>query len=488
MAMDDGQERAPGAPSAAVGSAPEGSPDPLRDAAILALRRPTPPRGSALLLLVVTLALFVLSIRGQMSWREVLAIVAVLFAHELGHWAGMRLFGYRDVRMFFIPFFGAAVSGRSDGVSAWKRGLVLLLGPLPGIVAALALGLSGAVSQPWIRYLAVALVSINGLNLLPLQPLDGGQLWQLALFSRRAGLEIVAGVVSGVGMGWLAFKLESWLMAGVGLAVAVSAIRRRPFLDAVASLRERLPTLPPNLADATGEQMNVLYAEARRFESVSPLLARTRWAARRRVPGLAGAMRAFHDHIVTPRPSLRESVGLVALGGLGFGLAMFTGSTIHRVDATWTPGVPEPLTQKLTSKDGAVILHYPATFGRAPKVPLGIRRKASGGEEILSWTTHATAQEPAAALRDLLRAKGNPVHQEATICHGEPGVEALWRTRRADGLPYEERACAFIHAGHAHVVLTIVPAAIAEVEAPVLREIVERVEVGRATAPACRHR
>ena len=84
--------------------------------------------GNAGVLLVLTLAAFILSeLRSDGSLRKLGVLLGVLLFHELGHYAGMRLFGYRDVRMFFIPFFGAAVSGRREGVAAWKEAIVLLL-------------------------------------------------------------------------------------------------------------------------------------------------------------------------------------------------------------------------------------------------------------------------------------------------------------------------------------------------------------------------
>lgn len=64
---------------------------------------------------------------GGRSLKDLALLIPVLFFHELGHWAGMRLFGFRDVKMFFIPFFGAAVSGRGQGVASWKEALGVLL-------------------------------------------------------------------------------------------------------------------------------------------------------------------------------------------------------------------------------------------------------------------------------------------------------------------------------------------------------------------------
>src|SRR5205814_799130 len=109
--------------------------------------------------------------------------------HEAGHFLGMRLFGYRNVRMFFIPFFGAAVSGKKHAAPAWQQGLVLLLGPLPGLLAGVVLVFVLHVHlRSWIGDFALCLIIVNGLNLVPLVPLDGGRLIDLLLFSRRAVL------------------------------------------------------------------------------------------------------------------------------------------------------------------------------------------------------------------------------------------------------------------------------------------------------------
>jgi Zn-dependent protease len=68
------------------------------------------------------------------SWKFTLWLVPVLFLHEAGHWVAMRLFKYRNLRMFFIPMFGAAVMGRHWNVPGWKKALVSLAGPLSGII------------------------------------------------------------------------------------------------------------------------------------------------------------------------------------------------------------------------------------------------------------------------------------------------------------------------------------------------------------------
>src|SRR5262245_43120083 len=102
----------------------------------------------------------------------------------------MRVFGYRNLRMFFIPLFGAAVSGQNFNVAGWKKALVSLEGPAPGLVMGLALSFVALFSDyPWLEKFAVLTVILNAFNLLPFVPLDGGWFLNASLFCRRAWLE-----------------------------------------------------------------------------------------------------------------------------------------------------------------------------------------------------------------------------------------------------------------------------------------------------------
>src|ERR1700759_4641270 len=93
-------------------------------------------RALGALLLIISLGAFLLvQQRESGTLVNLAALTGVLFFHEAGHFVGMRVFGWRDLKMFFIPFLGAAVSGRRNGAESWKEGLVLLLGPLPGLFA-----------------------------------------------------------------------------------------------------------------------------------------------------------------------------------------------------------------------------------------------------------------------------------------------------------------------------------------------------------------
>lgn len=143
--------------------------------------------GAFFLIAIVSLVLFVTA--RDKAWGDATTfaiIVAVLLFHELGHYVAMKIFGYRDLKMFFIPTFGAAVSGKPMTATGWKRAIVSLAGPLPGIALGIALGIAAAINgNPTLKLAAFMLVGLNAFNLLPFPPLDGGHIVQITLASRH---------------------------------------------------------------------------------------------------------------------------------------------------------------------------------------------------------------------------------------------------------------------------------------------------------------
>lgn len=172
---------------------------------------------SALWLLVISVAVFIGSGGKEWSWKVTGILVPILFFHEAGHWLAMRVFGYRNLRMFFIPLFGAAVTGKHWNVAGWKKALVSLAGPLPGI--ALGAGLTAVAlitGNANIRFAALMLIILNAINLVPILPLDGGQFMQATLFCRNRWLDLV-------------FKL-----AAIGGLIAASVTGVAPYMRYVA--------------------------------------------------------------------------------------------------------------------------------------------------------------------------------------------------------------------------------------------------------------
>jgi Zn-dependent protease len=183
----------------------------------------------ALVTLVVSAGLFYGIGAAAWSWKLAALLIPILLFHELGHYLAMLTFRYRNVRMFFIPLFGAAVTGRNYNVAAWKKAVVSLMGPLPGIAVGTALGIAAIVlKQKLLLEAATWTVFINGLNLLPILPFDGGWNLHAILFSRHllldAGFRVATALVL---IGGGACSREHFLTyLGIAMLVAIPTAYR----------------------------------------------------------------------------------------------------------------------------------------------------------------------------------------------------------------------------------------------------------------------
>ena len=127
-----------------------------------------------LAILGVSVVLFMVAFKTMFSLYTVMLFVGALFLHEMGHYVGMRLLGYRDVKILFIPFLGAATLGKQGEVTAVKRVVVYLLGPAPGILLGTCLLVFYPSSPEVLRKFAIFLLALNYINLLPICLWMGG--------------------------------------------------------------------------------------------------------------------------------------------------------------------------------------------------------------------------------------------------------------------------------------------------------------------------
>lgn len=118
--------------------------------------------------------------------RSIALLVAVIVIHEAGHFVAMRAFGYANVHMMFIPLLGAYVSGKPGEVHPAKKLIVLFAGPLPGILIGVACAMLYSRGQQHLLYqLALMFIFLNVFNLIPLMPMDGGQIIEI-IFPRSS--------------------------------------------------------------------------------------------------------------------------------------------------------------------------------------------------------------------------------------------------------------------------------------------------------------
>ncbi len=157
---------------------------------------------SGAVILGISIAVFLGA--GAVRWdlKLVLLLIPILLFHEMGHFIAMRIFKYRNMKMFFIPLLGAAVTGQNYNVPGWKKVVVSLAGPLPGIFVGCCMwGAAVAMQNEGVLLKAAHLtLFLNVFNLLPFLPLDGGWVVHVLIFSRHHVLDLVFRALAAVAL------------------------------------------------------------------------------------------------------------------------------------------------------------------------------------------------------------------------------------------------------------------------------------------------
>src|SRR3977135_304772 len=110
------------------------------------------------------------------------ALLTMIFVHEMGHVFEIRRQGMKATAPIFIPFMGAAIFQKSHPTTAYKQGLIGIAGPILGTVGA-SVAAVGYMETHWAPLLLAAWIGfyINLFNLIPIGMLDGS--WILGAVS-----------------------------------------------------------------------------------------------------------------------------------------------------------------------------------------------------------------------------------------------------------------------------------------------------------------
>lgn len=138
------------------------------------------------------------------------AILLVIIVHEMGHFLFMKLFNYSNVKIFIVPLLGAFTSGKKQQVSQWQLSLIILAGPVPGIlIGSLLFWLNRDLNNENLTMLSQVFLAINLLNCLPFHPLDGGRLVETLFFKENYIIRLVFGIISIIAMLFIFLFLSS---------------------------------------------------------------------------------------------------------------------------------------------------------------------------------------------------------------------------------------------------------------------------------------
>jgi len=170
--------------------------------------------------IVLFIAVFLSFYRDRADF--VFSLVLVLLIHEFGHYFFMKLFRYQNVRMLFIPMMGAFVQGTKETYSQRQSVLVALSGPIPGIlIGAICLVASTLWHIHWLVLLSFIFLFINAVNLLPLDPLDGGQVLNVLFLKQHDWYGLLFALSSSLILLMIGFFLADWLVVGFGFILGL---------------------------------------------------------------------------------------------------------------------------------------------------------------------------------------------------------------------------------------------------------------------------
>jgi Zn-dependent protease len=121
------------------------------------------------------------------GWPYAAGFIALMFAHEMGHYVAARQCGLNVGAPAFIPFVGAWINLKEQPRDVRTEAYVAVAGPLVGTVSAVAVYLwSRWTGSTLLLAIAYAGLFLNLFNLLPVSPLDGGRI--TAIISPRVWL------------------------------------------------------------------------------------------------------------------------------------------------------------------------------------------------------------------------------------------------------------------------------------------------------------
>ena len=150
-------------------------------------------------------------------------LIGSIYLHELGHAWGCLIQGIPVKRVMLYGGGGFCQPGRSS--SPYERELMVAMGPIVNLALWASAGLiAPLIADPEINWVFRTIAWVNGflfiLNILPVHPLDGGQLFQLFMMrfiNPSLALTISASLGLILSIFWIPLMMLSFLYLGVVL-------------------------------------------------------------------------------------------------------------------------------------------------------------------------------------------------------------------------------------------------------------------------------
>jgi Zn-dependent protease len=196
----------------------------------------------SLVIAAITALLSVVAFAFFLGTTVAVAIVFVIFVHELGHMLAYRLLGQPWGRMMFLPFLGAIAIPKLPFEKQWQLIFAALMGP--GFSVLLAAGCFFALSfnlypqdyRQALIWIGLLTVVLNVMNLIPIEPLDGGVVLRSVLARLTKNYARIALIGIGLCFAGLGLYLGSSIILLFGLLAISFNIKPRKIDEGLTPL------------------------------------------------------------------------------------------------------------------------------------------------------------------------------------------------------------------------------------------------------------
>lgn len=153
------------------------------------------------------------------NWKFGLLLMIAVGFHESGHVWAMKKMGIKTKGFYFLPFIGGAAIAEEQYRTYGENSYIAIMGPVWGALMAWGVGaLYWVTGNPMWAAAAGWMATLNLFNLLPITPLDGGQLVRAIAFSIHKNLGVLFLALSLLLAGIIMWKLH------IGLFVLILVI------------------------------------------------------------------------------------------------------------------------------------------------------------------------------------------------------------------------------------------------------------------------
>ncbi len=144
-------------------------------------------------------------------------LLIVIIIHEIGHFIAMKILHFKDGKLLLFTFLSKLVKQKENFNSQRKKILIVLSGPLPGlIIGNVLLILYLQNHNELLLTFSVLFIGINLLSILPIDPLDGGRLFKTIFFPNNHKINLFFVLISSILIIFIGYITSFWIVCLFG--------------------------------------------------------------------------------------------------------------------------------------------------------------------------------------------------------------------------------------------------------------------------------